>query len=184
MYIKNSINGSPRSLMTTPRCQICHQQYSAQRVPFILQPCSHGMCKPCADEYIVVRGSTSCPTCRQTILRHSVNYDLKQMCTETLDDWKKEFINTLGNKKGVRISIDDIILPAVPLIMCRLDSNRSSLHDAIVSLVRNADPDDVYRWVDVLQFPQDWDVETLCTKMLRHHEFLDKQSAGWLLEFL
>jgi len=131
-----------------------------------------------------VRGSTSCPTCRQTIIRHTVNYDLKEMCTETLEDWKSDFIASLGNKKGVRVSIDDAILPAVPLIMCRLDNNRTNLHSAIVSLVRNADPDDVYRWIDVLQFPMDWDVENRSTKMLRYHEFLDKQSAGWLLEFL
>ena len=170
--------------MTTPRCQICHQQYSAQRIPYILQPCSHGLCKKCVNEYIVVRGSTSCPTCRQTIIRHTVNYDLKEMCTETLEDWKSDFIASLGNKKGVRVSMDDAILPAVPLIMCRLDNNRTNLHSAIVSLVRNADPDDVYRWIDVLQFPMDWDVENRSTKMLRYHEFLDKQSAGWLLEFL
>ena len=131
-----------------------------------------------------MRGSTSCPTCRQTIIRHTVNYDLKEMCTETLEDWKSDFIASLGNKKGVRVSIDDAILPAVPLIMCRLDNNRTNLHSAIVSLVRNADPDDVYRWIDVLQFPMDWDVENRSTKMLRYHEFLDKQSAGWLLEFL
>lgn len=170
--------------MSTPRCQICHCRYGVDKIPYVLQPCSHGMCKTCVDEYVVQRSNTTCPTCRQTILRHSVNYDLKTMCVEPLDGWKLKFKKCLNKHTDIRVTIDDVILPAVPMIICRLEMNRNSLYDALTTLVRNCSPEDVYNWVDALQFPHDWDLDIHVRRMLRHHEFLEERSAGWLLELL
>ena len=169
--------------MTTPRCPICHNRYSGQRIPYILQPCSHGLCKTCADEYIIRRDSTSCPTCRATILRHTVNYDLKEMCTQTLEGWKEELMESLCKTPGIPVTIEDSILPAAQLIVHRVNLNRD-LHGSLVTLVRNTTSEDAYSWVDALQFPADWEVERKLSKLLRHHEFLDKYSAGWVLEFI
>jgi len=169
--------------MTTPRCPICHNRYNGQRIPYVLQPCSHGLCKNCADEYIVRRGSTSCPTCRATILRHTVNYDLKEMCTQTLEGWKEELMESLCKTPGIPVTIEDSILPAAALIVNRVSLNRD-LHDSLVTLVRNTSSEEAYNWVDALQFPSDWEVERKLSKLIRHHEFLDKYSAGWVLEFI
>ena len=169
--------------MTTPRCPICHNRYSGQRIPYVLQPCSHGLCKQCAEEYIVRRDNSSCPTCRATILRHTVNYDLKEMCTQSLEGWKEELMESLCKTPGIPVTIEDSILPVAQLIVNRVNLNRN-IHDALVTLVRNTNPEDAYSWVDALQFPSDWEVERKLSKLLRHHEFLDKYSAGWVLEFI
>lgn len=170
--------------MTTVRCQICQCVYNAQRLPYILQPCSHGLCSDCVEEYIVKRNGSDCPTCRQTIIRHTLNFDLKDTICVNLDNWKREFIRLLGKDSKTRVTLSDEILPAVPLIMCRLENKRNDLHSAIVTLVRNCTSEDVYRWVEVLQFPNDWEVELSTTKMLRHYDFLDAKNADWLLEYL
>ena len=169
--------------MTTPRCPICLKRYSGQRIPYILQPCSHGLCKQCADEYIVRRESTSCPTCRATILRHTVNYDLKEVCTGSLEGWKEALMESLCKTPGVHVTIEDSILPAAQLIVNRISGNRN-FHDSLITLVRNSSTDDAYSWVEALQFPADWEVERKLTKLIRHHEFLEKYSAGWVLEFI
>ena len=109
--------------MSLPRCSICHNCYSLDRIPYILQPCSHGLCKQCVDDYILVRGSTTCPTCRTTILRHTVNYDLKDMCHAPLEGWREEFMSCLQKHPEVHVTLDDEIMPAVPLILCRLENN-------------------------------------------------------------
>jgi len=170
--------------MTTAKCQICQNVYTSQRLPYILQPCSHGMCSKCVDEYIVKRSGSNCPTCRQTIIRHTLNFDLKDTICVNLEQWKKEFLNLLRKDSNVKITLTDEILPAVPLIMCRLENRRSDIHTALVTLVRNCSHEDVYRWIDVLQFPNDWDVELTINKMLRHYEFLEGKNADWLLEYL
>ena len=169
--------------MTTPRCAICHNRYSNRRVPYILQPCSHGLCKQCVDEYIVMRGNTTCPTCRTTILRHTVNYDLKEMCETPLDGWKEELMESLSKTPGIHVTIEDSILPAAPIIVNRVTGNRN-FHASLVTLVRNTDTDEAFGWVDALQFPADWEVERKLSKMIRQHEFLERHSAGWLLEFI
>lgn len=169
--------------MTTPRCPICHNRYSSKRIPYILQPCSHGLCKICADEYIVRRENSSCPTCRSTILRHTVNYDLKEMCTESLDGWKEILMETLCKTPGIPVTIEDSILPAAQLIVNRVTGNRH-IRDSLVTLVRSTDTEDAYGWVEALQFPQDWEVERRLSKLIRHHEFLEKHNAGWVLEFI
>ena len=169
--------------MTTPRCPICHNRYSGQRIPYILQPCSHGLCKLCADEYIIRRESTSCPTCRATILRHTVNYDLKEMCTKSLEGWKEVLMESLCKTPGIDVTIEDSILPAAQIIVNRITGNRN-VHESLVTLVRNSSTDDAFGWVDALQFPTDWEVERKLSKLIRHHEFLEKYSAGWVLEFI
>ena len=169
--------------MTTPRCPICHNRYSGQRIPYILQPCSHGLCKQCAYEYIVRRDNTSCPTCRTTILRHTVNYDLKEMCTEPLEGWKEILMETLCKTPGVNVTIEDSILPAAQLIVNRISGNRD-LHRSLITLVRNSSTEEAYGWVQALQFPIDWEVERKLTKLIRQHDFLESHSAGWLVEFI
>lgn len=91
-------------------------------------------------------------------------------------------METLCKKPGIKVNIDDSILPAAQLIVNRVTGCRN-VHDALVTLVRNTDSEDAYSWVEVLQFPTDWEVERSLTKMLRHHDFLEKHSAGWILEF-
>jgi hypothetical protein len=132
----------------------------------------------------VKRSGSDCPTCRQTITRHTVNYDLKDTICVNLDKWKQEFMRFLCKDVKTRVTLTDDILPVVPLIMCRLENSKVNLYPAMVTLVRNCDNDDVYRWVEVLQFPRNWDVEMSINKMLRDYEFLESKNADWLLEYI
>ena len=105
------------------------------------------------------------------------------MCTQKLDGWKEALMESLCKTPGVDVTIEDSILPAAQLIMNRISGNRN-FHESLVTLVRNTSTEDAYSWVESLQFPLDWDVERKLTKLIRHHEFLEKHSAGWLLEFI
>lgn len=158
-------------------------RYSCERIPYILQPCSHGLCKKCIDEYIIERGNSQCPVCRGTILRHTVNYDMRETCSEELSGWKELLMKALCTKPGVKVTLDDSILPAAGLIIQRLDNNRD-IHDSLVTLVRRLDTEDVYAWVDALQFPPDWSVEREAARLIRHKGFLDKYNASWVLEYV
>ena len=122
--------------MTTPRCPICQNHYCAKRVPYIMQPCSHGICKDCASAYFDERMETTCPICRATVLRHTVNYDLKEMCSGSLEGWKESLMESLCKKPGVNVTLTDDILPAAPLIVHRMTENRD-IHLALVTLVRH-----------------------------------------------
>jgi len=169
--------------MTMPRCAICHNRYDAVRIPYSLHPCSHGLCKLCVEEYITVRGSTSCPTCRGVIINHAVNYDLKEICTNSFDSsWKEILMETLCEKTDLTITISDDIMPVAGLIRKRITNDRN-IHQELVHLVRNMDEDDVYSWLDVLRFPADWYVDRKVGLLLRQHKFLSKYEAGWLLEY-
>ena len=112
-----------------------------------------------------------------------MNYDLKEMCTQSLDGWKEILMESLCKTPGVNVTIEDSILPAAQLIVNRVSGNRD-LHGSLVTLVRNSSTEDAYGWVEALQFPLDWEVERKLTKLIRHHEFLEKHSAGWIVEFI
>ena len=169
--------------MSLPRCPICLNKYSCSRIPYILQPCSHGLCKSCVDEYIVTRGNTLCPKCRTHVDRHTVNFDLKDMCDVSVDGWKDGLMEALSVNPGVPIQINESLLPAAQLITCRLKGDRE-VHRPLVDLIRHCEQDEVYSWVDVLQFPIGWDIDRKVTRLLRRHEFCEKHDAGWLLEFI
>ena len=169
--------------MPMPRCPICHNRYSAAHIPYTLQPCSHGLCKECVDEYITVRNNTRCPTCRGAIENHAVNYDLKELCTGSYGSWKEILMETLCDKPDLTITISDDLLPVAALIRKRITNNRDIFAD-LVTLVRHCREEDVYNWVDVLRFPSDWYVDTTITVLLRNHKFLEKHEAGWLLEYV
>jgi len=169
--------------MSIPRCPICQNRYSCVRVPYVLQPCSHGLCKDCVDEYITRRGNSLCPKCRGSIEKHSVNYDLKEVCEVSLSGWKETLMEVLSENPGVNIRISDSLLPVSQLIVCRVTGDRNT-HRALVDLVRHTDQDEVYSWVDALQFPSAWDVDRQVSRLIRRHEFLEKHDAGWLLEFI
>ena len=169
--------------MSLPRCPICQNRYSLTHVPYILQPCSHGLCKSCVDEYIVARGNSLCPKCRSHIDRHTINYDLKDICEVSVDGWKEGLLEVLSTRPGVPIRISDALLPVAQLVICRLKNDRD-VHKPLVDLVRNCDQDDVYSWVDTLQCPIGWDVDRQVSRLLRRHQFLEKHDAGWLLEFI
>jgi hypothetical protein len=105
------------------------------------------------------------------------------MCTKSLEGWKEVLMESLCKTPGIDVTIEDSILPAAQLIVCRITGNRS-VHESLVTLVRNSSTDDAFGWVDALQFPSDWEVERKLSKLIRHHEFLEKHSAGWVLEFI
>lgn len=169
--------------MSFPRCPICQNKYNCVRVPYILQPCSHGLCKLCVEEYITLRGNTLCPKCRGPIDKHTVNYDLKEVCDSSFSGWKEALMEALSETPNVNIQISDDLLPAAQLIVCRVKGDRN-VYKPLVDLVRNCDQEDVYSWVDALQFPSGWDVDRQVSRLLRRHDFLSKHDAGWLLEFI
>jgi hypothetical protein len=105
------------------------------------------------------------------------------MCTKSLEGWKEVLMESLCKTPGIDVTIEDSILPAAQIIVCRVTGNRN-LHDSLVTLVRNSTAEDAFGWIDALQFPADWEVERKLSKLIRHHEFLQKYSAGWVLEFI
>ena len=168
--------------MAMPRCAICHCRYDAVRIPYILQPCAHGLCKMCIDEYITVRGNTSCPTCRGVIETHAINYDLNSICSGSFESWKELLMEALSEKPNLTVTISDDLLPVAGLIRKRVTNNRD-IHDDLVTLVRHCDEETVYSWIDVLKFPSDWYVDRKIGHLIRHHAFLKKHEAAWLLEY-
>lgn len=92
-------------------------------------------------------------------------------------------MESLCKTPGIHVTLEDSILPAAQLIVNRVTGDRN-VHQSLVTLVRNASAEDAFGWVDALQFPVDWEVERKLSKLIRHHEFLEKHSAGWVLEFI
>lgn len=92
-------------------------------------------------------------------------------------------MESLCKTPGIHVTLEDSILPAAQLIVNRVTGDRH-IHQSLVTLVRNASAEDAFGWVDALQFPVDWEVERKLSKLIRHHEFLEKHSAGWVLEFI
>lgn len=92
-------------------------------------------------------------------------------------------MESLSKTPGIHVTIEDSILPAAPIIVNRVTGNRN-IHASLVTLVRNTESEEAFGWVDALQFPVDWEVERKLSKMIRHHDFLERHSAGWLLEFI
>lgn len=168
--------------MSSPRCPICQNHYSSSRVPYIMQPCSHGICKDCAIAYFDDRLETSCPLCRATVLRRTVNYDLKEMYSTSLEGWKKSLHDLLRRKPDLKVNITDDILPAAPLLVNRLTGDRD-VHQSLVTLVRHTTSDDAYMWVKVLNFPEDWDMTRKVDRVISQCEFLDKYNASWVMEY-
>ena len=165
------------------KCPICHNEYSLGRIPYSLQPCSHGMCKDCAITYFDERSESECPVCRCTVLRRAVNWDLKTVCREEpLERWKHELVEAL-KLKDTGVHIADEILPAAALILNRVNGNRD-VHESLLVLTRHLTTDEAYMWVDCLQFPADWDVDRKLGRILRHSEFLEKFRARWVMDLL
>tara|TARA_B100001094_G_C17694702_1_gene559723 strand:+ start:335 stop:613 length:279 start_codon:yes stop_codon:yes gene_type:complete len=92
-------------------------------------------------------------------------------------------MEVLSENPGVNIRINDSILPVSQLIVCRVTGDRN-IYKSLVELVRNCEPEEVWSWIDALQFPSGWDVDTQLRRLLRRHDFLDKHDADWLLEFI
>ena len=141
------------------------------------------MCKDCAVQYFDERVETECPVCRCTVLRRTVNWDLKSMCAEPLESWKQRLMDALKLRSEVPVLISDDILPAAALILHRVNGNRD-IHEALLMLARHMTSEDAYMWVDCLQFPPDWEAERKLTRILRHSEFLEKFRARWVLDVL
>ena len=163
------------------KCPICHNHYSSTRIPYSLQPCAHGMCKDCAEQYFDERMESECPVCRCTVLRRAVNWDLKSLCCESLEPWKQKLMDALQPRGHVHISDD--LLPAASLIVHRVNGNRD-VHEALVMLARYVTPEEAYMWAECLQFPADWDVDRKLGRILRHSEFLEKFQARWVMDML
>ena len=164
------------------KCPICHVAYDAVRIPHVLQPCGHGLCKLCIEEYITVRGNVTCPTCRTVIEHNTVNYDLNSIVSGSFESWKELLMEALSEKPNLTVTISDDLMPVSGLIRKRLMNNRD-IHEDLVTLVRHCEEETVYSWIDVLKFPTDWYVDRKIAALLRHHAFLKQHDAGWLLEY-
>ena len=168
--------------MAIPKCAICLNRYDAIRIPYVLQPCGHGLCKDCIDEYITVRGNVTCPSCRAMIEHHTINFDLNTICSESSDSWKELLMEALSEKPDLTVTISDDLMPVAGLIRKRLTNNRD-IQQELVTLVRQCTEDDVYSWVEALKFSPDWFVDRRVASLLRQYAFLKKHEAGWLLEY-
>ena len=168
--------------MSIPPCAICHNKYDAIRSPYILQPCAHGLCKMCVEEYLTVRGNDTCPTCRAVVEHHTVNYDLNSVVSGSFEDWKNLLMESLSEKPNLSVTISDNLMPVAGLIRKRIANNRD-IQQELVKLVRHCTEDEIYNWIDVLRFPPDWFVDRRVKSLVRHHSFLKNHEAGWLLEY-
>lgn len=91
-------------------------------------------------------------------------------------------MEALSEKPNLTVTISDDLLPVAGLIRKRVTNNRD-IHDDLVTLVRHCDEETVYNWIDVLKFPSDWYVDRKIGHLIRHHAFLKKHEATWLLEY-
>jgi len=55
----------------------------------------------CIDEYITVRGNTTCPTCRTIIENSAVNYDLNAIVSGSFESWKELLMEALSQKNQI-----------------------------------------------------------------------------------
>ena len=73
-----------------PKCPVCLRHYSSKVKPMVLQPCSHGMCDECINNYRQHReddeysetDEIKCPKCREVVIEEKPNYDLLDMMPE------------------------------------------------------------------------------------------------------
>ena len=91
-------------------------------------------------------------------------------------------MEALSEKPDLSVTISDDLMPVAGLIRKRLTNNRD-IQQELVTLVRHCTEDEVFGWVEALKFPPDWFVDRRVTTLIRHHAFLKKHEAGWLLEY-
>lgn len=91
-------------------------------------------------------------------------------------------MEALSEKPDLTVTISDDLMPVAGLIRKRLMKNRD-IQQELVTLVRHCTNDEVFGWIEALKFPSDWYVDRRVASLLRHHAFLKKYEAGWLLEY-
>ena len=127
------------SIVITPACPICQNNYNCKIKPTTLQPCGHGLCDKCLQELLIhirtdedgLLMEPKCPICREQIVHNTPNYCLREITTNVDNNqingfWEKQ-ITKLDTIKGreitfssemrayskvicLRISFDDIIV--------------------------------------------------------------------------
>ena len=171
--------------MALPLCPVCQNSYDTRRQPRSLQPCGHGICDLCFDQY-VSRGGETCPMCRVDIVGSAINYDLRSMCKPPETGWKQDLLRLLGRHlPGKEVEVSDRFKNVAPLIRLRCEWCLGSLKEAravLVSMVLKMPVPEVLHWITVLNFDSDIEARLLehVSTLLDHTAFLKEDT--WLLE--
>ena len=167
-----------------PICPICQRQYSLQVVPLVLQPCGHSVCQQCFEE-CVNRNLSECSLCRRYVRHHTVNFSLKEMCKDDKEGWKKELCDLLSPAMvGSSVDISDKLKQVAPLLALKAHSehNIGCFREVLVHMVQNMLPIDIYKWIEVLNFPNENDLNSLVAQLICDKHFLLRHEALWVLE--
>ena len=199
-------------VLITPICPICRKNYSHKVVPVSLQPCNHGMCQGCYDDYEAHNGEetlVTCPTCRETVLRTKPNYDLISI-TETVKNdnltyWEKRLAE-MAQLRGLKIQFhtnthcysklivtrliyDDVLKDIVrPRDYWEIDQIRAvrSIANACTYALRHSldELSIASRWISAMGFTQV--VEDFLLKFVikwyDNKTFLEKEEMAWVLD--
>ena len=125
----------------TPICPVCRKNYSDKVKPISIQPCGHGICSICLNtlkEYVthevdengnptLEETPVKCPTCRQTIIHHRPNFDLREITRNVNIDhisgyWERQIIQ-MCELKGIRIKFSKAVRKYAKPICMRIAYN-------------------------------------------------------------
>lgn len=98
----------------TPKCPVCLNHYSQSVKPVILQPCCHGCCSKCIEQYRTISEENNqedikCPRCREVVIEEKPNYDLIEMIPEqeNKEMWVEKLLDFCGRTgEEVQVHVD------------------------------------------------------------------------------
>ena len=166
-----------------PLCPICHKMYSSEVLPYIIQPCCHGCCFSCLEEYMENHDGKTCPTCRGEICDISPNYDLREICNGlSIPKWSEKLARLIPTGIVVDFeSIEDVS----ELIYLRLSDADSFLVKKCITRYLTQHPFEfVLKWVLALNFENETEYISFAAKQHENYLFLDSHSASWILSLV
>lgn len=210
----------------TPICPVCRKNYSDKVKPMVLQPCGHGICSICLTtlkEYVtqevdengnptLEETPAKCPTCRQSIVHHRPNFDLREITRNVNMDhvsgyWEKQIIQ-MCELKGVRIKFSKAVRKYAKPICMRIAYNETFvkmidapalwttsergavmiMKNSLIRCVNNTgdELDTLCKWIGVLSFTKQVERYFIhfFLEWYEHKEFLMDVDGAWIMDVI
>lgn len=181
-------------MICTPTCPICLKNYSKECRPVVLQPCGHGGCTECIETLQSIHDESNCPICRENIISHRPNYDLREI-TDSVgmqeSYWGRRLMETI-QIPGQNICISEDIRKFCKILCYRIAvqfDEKEEMHKfcrIFLRTLRKADTtvDDAFSWLKVFRLPIEVHAY-MVEQTLEFYEnkyFLEKHDALWIMD--
>lgn len=205
---------STRTYIVLPKCPVCLNRYSAEVKAMTLQPCGHGMCLECLEQYRDTRGDNeeiSCPKCREVIIEEKPNYDMIELMPDEYETriWSQKLVDNF-ERAGIAVVVTPKIEIMSKLLVTRVINDdmiqsigqrmkKDEWSDSEVRLVRGLKQEfadcinvlemdfrEASKWIQVLSLPPLFEnyFITQVLTMFENKSFLGEMDAEWLLDLI